>query len=144
MVQISKDGKRKYQSLGISIDSKFWDFTKNKPKPNCPNGDFIQKIILDKVTEIQKQILVLSADQKDFTLTNLLEVNKSAFKEKTVGEFYKELISQFNQNSKTGNRLIYKYSYNSIRKFSKGNLNILFTDIDVIGYYDGSNFGILN
>jgi hypothetical protein len=59
MVQISINGKRKYQSLGVSINSKFWDFSKNKPKPNCPNGEFIQKIILDKVTELQKQIVII-------------------------------------------------------------------------------------
>jgi hypothetical protein len=48
MLQISKEGRRKYQSLGISIDQKFWDFTKNKPKPNCPDGDSIQKILRDQ------------------------------------------------------------------------------------------------
>ena len=37
MLQVSKGGKRKYQSLGISINPKYWDFTRNKPKPNCPN-----------------------------------------------------------------------------------------------------------
>jgi AraC-like DNA-binding protein len=62
MLQISKEGRRKYQSLGISIDQKFWDFTKNKPKPNCPDGDLIQKILLERVTEVQKQILQFSAN----------------------------------------------------------------------------------
>ena len=32
MLQVSKGGKRKYQSLGISINPKYWDFTRNKPK----------------------------------------------------------------------------------------------------------------
>ena len=62
MLQISKEGRRKYQSLGISIDPKFWDFSKNKPKSNCPDGDLIQKILLDRVTEVQKQILQFSAN----------------------------------------------------------------------------------
>ncbi len=79
MVQISKDGKRKYQSLGVSILSKFWDFSKNKPKPSCPNGELIQKIVLDKVTEIQKQILDFHANQKDFTPTNLFEKQETDF-----------------------------------------------------------------
>lgn len=54
MLQVSKSGKRKYQSLGISIKPRYWDFTRNKPKPNCPNKDYIQKIILDKQTELQQ------------------------------------------------------------------------------------------
>jgi len=131
MIQISQNGKRKYQSLGVLINPKFWDFTKNKPKSNCPNGEFIHKIVLDKVTDLQRQILEFNANQKDFTPTNLLAVNKSETKEKTVGEFYRELILHYSQTNKTGNRLIYKGSYNSIKEFSKGRLNILFPDIDV-------------
>ncbi len=131
MLQVSKNGKRKYQSLGVSINPKYWDFTKNKPKTNCPNGDFIQKIVLDKITEYQKQILEFNANQKDYTLTNLLDGNKTTIKEKTVGEFYNELILQYTQTNKTGNRLIYKGSFNSIKTFSKGRVNFLFTDIDL-------------
>ncbi len=131
MIQVSKNGKRKYQSLGVSINPKYWDFTKNKPKPNCPNGDFIQKIVLDKVTEYQKQILEFNANQKDYTLTNLLDGNKTTIKEKTVGEFYNELILQCKQTNKVGNRLIYKGSLNSVKEFSKGRTNFMFTDIDL-------------
>lgn len=40
MLRISKDGKKKYQSLGISVNPKFWDFQKNKPKPKCPNLEY--------------------------------------------------------------------------------------------------------
>jgi site-specific recombinase XerD len=131
MIQISKNGRRKYQSLGISINPKYWDFTKNKPKPNCPDGPYIQKIVLDKVTEFQKQILEFNANQKDYTLTNLLGGNKQIIKEKTVGEFYNELILQYKQTGKAGNRLIYKGSFNSIKEFSKGWANFMFTDIDL-------------
>ena len=46
MLRISKDGKKKYQSLGISVLPRYWDFTRNKPKPNCPNKEYIQKIFL--------------------------------------------------------------------------------------------------
>ncbi|HZK98168.1 MAG TPA: Arm DNA-binding domain-containing protein [Prolixibacteraceae bacterium] len=74
MLQISKNGKRKYQSLGVSINPVYWDFIKGKPKPNCPNGELIQKILLDKVTEIQKQILEFSANQQEFTSTKLLVI----------------------------------------------------------------------
>ena len=32
MVCVCKDGKRKYQSLGISIKAELWDFKANLPK----------------------------------------------------------------------------------------------------------------
>ena len=131
MLQVSKNGKRKYQSTGISIDPKFWDFTKNKPKANCPDGEFIQKVILDKVIEFQKRILELNANQKDYTPTTLLERKQETISIKTVGVFYKELIALYEATDKRGNRLIYKGSYNSIKDFSKGRLNFLFSDIDL-------------
>lgn len=113
------------------MDKNHWDFPKHRPKPNCPNGELIQKIILDKITEVQKQILIFSADQKDYTATKLLESSRDKFREKTVGEFYTELISNFLLSEKVGNRRVYKMSYNSIKDFSKGRLNILFADIDL-------------
>lgn len=65
MLRICKDGKKKYQSLGISVLPRYWDFTRNKPKPNCPNKEYIQKIILDKQTELQlgkRQYIQLNKD----------------------------------------------------------------------------------
>ena len=131
MLQISRYGKRKYQSIGISINADNWDFLKNKPKPSYPDGEFIQKIISDKIIEVQKQILEYTANGKDYTLTGLLKGNILTIKEKSVGEFYKELILGFEIADKTGNRLVYKTSYNSIKVFNKGRLNILFSDIDI-------------
>ena len=36
MLRITKAGKRKYVSLGVSIDERFWDFKKYRLKNNCP------------------------------------------------------------------------------------------------------------
>ena len=58
LLQVSKDGKRKYKSIGLSVNQKYWDFKKNRPKPNCPDGEYIQQIILNKVNELQKQVLI--------------------------------------------------------------------------------------
>jgi len=131
MLQVSKNGKRKYQSLGISINPIYWDFNKNKPKPNCPNGELIQKLILDKIADFNNRILELNSIQKDYTPTTLLSKKQQVTNIKTVGEFYKDLITQFEAENKRGNRLIYKGSLNSIKEFSKGRLNFLFDDIDI-------------
>lgn len=129
MLQINKDGKRKYKSLGLSVNPKYWDFSKNKLKPACPNYEHIQKIILEKQTEVQKQIIELNSEQKDYTPETLL--NKQSFKVQTVKEFYEELISYYESIDKRGNRHVYKSSYNSLIAFTKGKLNILFSDIDI-------------
>ena len=31
MLRVSKDGKKKYKSLGISVKLRHWDFDKNRP-----------------------------------------------------------------------------------------------------------------
>ena len=131
MLRICKDGKKKYQSLGISVLPRYWDFTRNKPKPNCPNKEYIQKIILDKQTELQQRMLEFNSEQKEYTTTTLLNDENKRFELKTVCQFYQELIEQCKNNNKCGNRLIYKGSYNSLKVFTKNQLDIPFSAIDV-------------
>jgi len=88
MVRISKNKKKKYKSLGISVLPQHWDFEKNKPKPNCPNKELILKIILEQEIEFQKQILELKSDKKDYTATTLLDSVIEKQSSMTVEEFY--------------------------------------------------------
>lgn len=76
MLRVTKDRKTKYQSLGISVNPKHWNFKKNELKPKCPNYEQIQKIIIDKKAELQKKMLDMRAEQKAFTATTLLDTNK--------------------------------------------------------------------
>ena len=39
MLRLTKDGKRKYISLHLSVNPIYWGFIKNKPKRNCPDKD---------------------------------------------------------------------------------------------------------
>ena len=103
MLRISKDGKKKYQSLGISVNPKFWDFQKNKPKPKCPNLEYLQKIILDKKLELQKKMLEIKSGQKEYSAATLIEANEKLLVAKTVDCFYKEIIAQCEINNKCGN-----------------------------------------
>lgn len=130
VLRITKDGKRKYQYLGVSIDAKFWDFNKNRPKPNCPNKDYISKIILDTETDYQKKILELNAEQKDYTAASLVESKTETYSLKTVREFYEELIDEFDKWGKIGNKRTYKASLNCLKRFTGNKLEILFSDID--------------
>ena len=131
MLRICKDGKKKYQSLGISVATKFWDFKKNKPKSSCPNKEYIQKIISDKYIELRQRMLELNSEQKEYTTSTLLIDDRKRLQLKTVNEFYQNLIQRYEIENKCGNRLIYKYSYNSLNTFAKGKLDILFSAIDV-------------
>ena len=130
MVRICKDNKTKYQSLGLSVKLEFWDFTKNKPKPNCPNRDLINKLILDKELEFQKQILELKSEEKEFTASTLI-APKARTKIKTVEDFYNEIIKELEQSNKIGNSRIYKDSLRSLEIYTKNKLEIPFSHIDL-------------
>lgn len=131
MLRITKDRKRKFQSLGISVNPKHWDFVKNRPKANCPNRDQIQKIILEKQAKLQSSILEFNAEDKTYTSATLLNAEKNKFQEKTVKAFYMELLEQYKNENKCGNRLIYKGSLNSLTTFTRNRLDIPFSVIDV-------------
>ncbi len=118
LLQVSKDGKRKYKSIGLSVNQKFWDFKKNRPKPNCPDGEYIQQIILNKENELQKQVLEFGASDKDFTVGNLINGGNRKIKESKVGEFFKLLINDFEKAGNLGNRRAHKGTLNSIKAFS--------------------------
>ena len=131
MLRVCKDGKRSYRSLGLSVDSKYWSFSKNAPKPNCPDKELLLKLITSKKAELQNKILELKSDEKDYTASSLLNAEDIKFHLKTVEELYVELIDEYTKQGKCGNRLIYKGSYNSLKTFNKGKLDIPFSHIDV-------------
>lgn len=90
MVRISKDGKKKYVSVGISIKPEFWNFNKNEPKLNCPNREYINLIIANKKKEYEKEIIRLTSENKEFTANTLGE--DKGIKPQTVNEIFLEYI----------------------------------------------------
>ncbi|HMM04261.1 site-specific integrase [Dysgonomonas sp.] len=132
MIRVCKDNKKKYKSLGISLNAKYWDNKKNGLKPNCPNKEYIEKIILDKKAEYQTQILEQKVSNKNFTASSLINATKQTITTKTVQEFYTELIAYYRSINKVGNASIYRNSFNSLKSFKEtDNLDFLFSEIDL-------------
>ena len=57
MIRVCKDRKRKYISIGLSINPAHWDFTKNAPKPKCPNREALTTLIAQKLQAYSEQII---------------------------------------------------------------------------------------
>ena len=129
MIRVIKDRKIKYQSLGISVKAGCWNFNKNKPKHSCPNRDLILKIIFDKNSEYQKQILELKTENKEFTTSTLIP-DKSV-KTKTVGEFFQDIIEDFKLSNRVGNAKIYRDTCNFLKQYTDNRLDIPFSHIDI-------------
>lgn len=130
MIRICKDGKKKYQSLGLSIKAEQWDFKTNQPKAKCPNRDRIILLINEKINEIQKVALDKRISGKEFTATTLLESTTKNITNKTVGEYYLTYIQNLKKESRIRYAGMFEVSYSSFIKFNK-HLDIPFSDIDV-------------
>lgn len=55
------------KSLKISVNPKYWDFTKGEPKPKCPNRELIQNIILKVKAKYQNKVLEKLSKEEEFT-----------------------------------------------------------------------------
>ncbi|WP_108821835.1 site-specific integrase [Dysgonomonas sp. Marseille-P4361] len=129
VVKLTKNNKRKYLRTGITLKPNHWDFVKNKPKPNCPNREYIEAIITEKLKEYQQQVLEFQSIARDYSLTTLVEKVENPIKRITVEDYLKTIISNLINEKKIGNAEHYKALFNSLLQFSK--LNIIFSDIDV-------------
>ena len=72
MLRLTKSGKRKYVSLGVSVKEENWDFSKNIPRRNCPDRDIILSIIEKRTAEYRTQINEFKVENKDYTLDSLV------------------------------------------------------------------------
>ena len=129
MICVSKNGKRTYRSLGISVNPLYWDFEKNKPKRNCPGKEQIENLIIEKLRAYNQTILELNATQKEYTSDSLVSNVEKPFKLKTVATVFLEQIKQFENTKRKGYALSCKQVYNSLMEFNS-HLNIYFSDID--------------
>ena len=133
MVRVCKDGKKKYQSLGISILPSHWDFKKNEPNDNCPNRDEIRLLIQQRLFELQKTILSKKIEGKEFTASSLLSPSQSAkaHLHDNVGECFNYYVKFLKDQGRLRYAGMYEVSYNSFVKYA-GTLDIPFSDVDVV------------
>jgi len=92
MLRISKDSMKKYVSLGVSVNQKYWDFKKNHPKPSCPNKEYIDRLILAKKGQYQDKIIEFTSLQKDYTPQTLVDAIMNPIRLLTIEELYVDII----------------------------------------------------
>jgi site-specific recombinase XerD len=133
MIRICKDGKKKYQSIGISILPSHWNFKKNEPNDNCPNRDELKLLIQQKIYGLQKTILSKKIEGKTFTASSLLYLAQS--EKSNLHNNVEECFNYYVKLLKGQGRLryagMYEVSYNSFVKYA-GTLDIPFENIDVV------------
>ena len=129
LIRLTRNGKRKYVSLGLSIDPKFWDFNKNTPKRNCPNKAAIISIIEQKAAKYRDVITELKVEGKEYSLETLVQRVEKPVKKQTFGSYLQEYIESLETEKRFGNAVTFKGLKSSILKYRKS-LDFHFTDID--------------
>ena len=103
MLRLTKSGKRKYVSLGVSVKEENWDFSKNIPRRNCPDRDIILSIIEKRTAEYRTQINEFKVENKDYTLdSRVSRVENPMSNHQTVGEFLDKHIEYLKSMNRRG------------------------------------------
>lgn len=129
-IRICKDRKTRYINLGVSTKSEHWDFSKNQPKDTCPDKDYLDKLISNKIAQLRGAVVELKSENKEFTSTSLIDKVSNHNKAVTVGGLFKRQIHCLFEEKRTRYALSVQCVYNSLIKFNK-HLDIYFTEIDV-------------
>lgn len=130
MLRLTKNGKRKYVSLHISVKATYWDFNKNQPKRNCPDKDAILSIIEKRTAEYRTQINEFKVENKDYTLDSLVKrVENPMSKHQTVGTFLDNHIEYLKSINRRGYAKTFEELKRSLLDYCKS-LEIFFSDID--------------
>lgn len=131
MVKITKSGKRSLKTLGVSVNPKYWDFERDKPKSNCPNRTYIVNIITNALQKYQAIQLDMETKCKDYTASELLNDAASKQTPVTVEDFLTEHIQQLRENGKVGNSYAYLNLRTTLHNFYGKKLNFFFNAVDI-------------
>lgn len=100
-------------------------------KPECPNREYIELLIADKLKEYSAKIVELKATNQEFTSTTLVEkVCVNRVNRKTVGDLFKAHINSLTSSGRKSYALSIKQLYNSLIEFN-GHLDIPFAEMDI-------------
>lgn len=129
MLRLTKNRKRKYISLHISLAPQYWDAEKCKPRRNCPDKERIEALIQQKTQELQSQVMDFKTSDKEYTLNTLLEKASRKVVRQTVGEYLNGYIDRLLAANRVGNAKTFHELRTSLTKFCRS-LDFYFIDID--------------
>ena len=130
MLRLIQNRKRKYLSLGLSVEERFWDFKKNQPKRNCPDRETILTVIERKSKQYREQITQFKAEGKDYTLETLVQHVENPVRQMNFGDYLEHCIDVLKAENRYGYARNLDELRASILHFRK-TLDFYFSDIDL-------------
>ena len=131
MVKITKNGKRSLKTLGISLNPRYWDYERDKPKSNCPNRTYIVSIITNALQKYQAIQLNMEAKNEDYTASEILVDTTTKTELVTVEDFLTSHIQKLRDNGKVGNSYAYLNLRTTLQNFCGKKLCFPFSAVDV-------------
>lgn len=134
MLRLTKNRKRKYISLHISLAPQHWDAEKCKPKWNCPDRERIEGLIKLKTQELQNQVMDFKANDKEYTLNTLLDKTSHQVVKQTTGDYLNAYIDRLLAANRVGNAKTFQELRTSLTHFGHS-LDFYFIDIGYISVH---------
>ena len=122
------DRRRKFVGLGISVVLEHWDFEKQQPTTDCPDGAEIQFQITSKIREYEKKIKKLEVLEIPVTFDTLFEENGKRIN-CTVGDFFRQIIGRLEKVEKYGSASKHKVTLALMSQFRS--VNMRFDELDL-------------
>jgi len=129
-IRLHKDNKRKYIRLGISVNLKYWDDKKGKIKPNCPNFEYMDNLVSEKISLYQRQVLEFQTIGRPYRLEQLIDAVEKPVSKITLEEYLQKIIKNLIKTNHVGNANHYESLLNSLKKYCNTQ-KLLFIDVDV-------------
>jgi len=130
MLRLTKEGKRKYVSLQISLNPDYWDFNKNKPRRHCPEKESINYRLETILQKYREQVEIFKKERQEYTLETLVKKVENPILKCTVGDFLECHVNKLLAEERLGYARSILELKASVLKFSKS-LDFYFSDIDI-------------
>ena len=128
-LRIIKNRKIKFISLGIKVESKYWNNEKMSLKKGAPNYQELNNYIIQKRAEAERVSIKMELSSIDVSINKIKEEIKGS-KPVLFFEFTDEKLEGLKNNLSYASYYDYKSCLKKVEKFW-GNRNITFNDFDM-------------
>lgn len=129
MLRITKDRRRKYLAMGVSIPPEQWDFQKNEPKRSYPYRESVMRLIEATLLKYHRQIDEFNEEGRDYSLSMLVNAVEKPTKRTTFGSFLDEHVAWLKSQKRLGYAASFIDLKNTLHN-QLGTLDFMFSDIN--------------
>ena len=131
VIRVTVNRKSKFIFTGKTAKVSQWDAALGLTNKKHPLHKDLNVYLSQRLVDAQTDLLDLQRQKKGFsadTVRELIKDNKSAM---TFFQFCDKVIAELKEQGSIGTMATYRTARNSVLRFTNGNLNLSFSDIDL-------------